>query len=97
MGKSRTTYADGPFRADQIRGGDPVLVEALYDPDASMDATLRNLLDRKGYSSLDAVKQEGRQEAQTEAARKMTAAGVPLEQVAESLSVDTETARRMIS
>jgi hypothetical protein len=37
----------------------PVLVEALYDPHASMEATLRNLLQRAGYGSLDEVRAEG--------------------------------------
>jgi Uma2 family endonuclease len=37
----------------------PVAVEALYDPEASRRATLRNLLQRQGYESLDAVRAEG--------------------------------------
>jgi hypothetical protein len=37
----------------------PVPVEALYDRDAAHEATLRNLLQRKGYASLDAVREEG--------------------------------------
>jgi len=37
----------------------PVPVEALYDPRASAETTFRNLLQRQGYASLDAVKAEG--------------------------------------
>ncbi|MBI4955840.1 MAG: hypothetical protein HY908_27725 [Myxococcales bacterium] len=37
----------------------PVAVEALYDPEVAMDAALRNLLQRRGYASLDAVRDEG--------------------------------------
>jgi len=41
----------------------PVLVEALYDPEASMDAALCNLLQRRGYDDLDAVRAESKAEA----------------------------------
>lgn len=44
----------------------PVPVEALYDWEAGSKATLRNLLQREGYSSLDAVRDEGRQTGRTE-------------------------------
>ncbi|MCC7540914.1 MAG: Uma2 family endonuclease [Deltaproteobacteria bacterium] len=37
-----------------------VAVEALFDRDAAHEATLRNLLQRRGYGNLDAVRQEGR-------------------------------------
>ncbi|HSS49559.1 MAG TPA: hypothetical protein VLX28_11505 [Thermoanaerobaculia bacterium] len=37
----------------------PVRVEALYDRDVAMEATLRNLLQRQGYDSLEAVQAEG--------------------------------------
>ncbi len=37
----------------------PVRVEALYDRDAALEATLRNLLQRQGYDSLEAVQAEG--------------------------------------
>jgi hypothetical protein len=36
----------------------PVPVEALYDPRASAETTFRNLLQRQGYASLDAVRAE---------------------------------------
>ncbi|HEU4407985.1 MAG TPA: Uma2 family endonuclease [Polyangiaceae bacterium] len=35
------------------------LVEALYDPEAASEQTLQNLLERKGYAGLDAVREEG--------------------------------------
>jgi putative restriction endonuclease len=37
----------------------PVRVEALYDRDVALEATLRNLLQRQGYDSLEAVQAEG--------------------------------------
>jgi Uma2 family endonuclease len=37
----------------------PVPVEALYDPEVGREATLRNLLQRHGYDSLEAVRAEG--------------------------------------
>ena len=44
----------------------PVLVEALYDPDAAHEAALRNLLQRRGYTDLDAVRDEGREQGREE-------------------------------
>ena len=41
-------------------------VDALYDRDAAHEATLRNLLQRKGYASLDAVRAEGEQQGKIE-------------------------------
>jgi Uma2 family endonuclease len=46
----------------------PVPVEALYDRKVAHEATLRNLLQRKGYESLDAVKEHARAEGLTEGA-----------------------------
>ena len=40
----------------------PVPVPALYDREAAHEATLRNLLQRRGYESLDAVRAEGKRE-----------------------------------
>lgn len=37
----------------------PVRVEALFDRDAAHEATLRNLLQRRGYESLDEVRRVG--------------------------------------
>jgi Uma2 family endonuclease len=44
----------------------PVPVAALFDRDAAHEATLRNLLQRKGFASLDAVREEGKLEGQRE-------------------------------
>ena len=44
----------------------PVLVEALYDQDAAHETALRNLLQRRGYASLDDVRKEGRNEGRKE-------------------------------
>jgi hypothetical protein len=41
----------------------PVPVEALYDRTAAHEATLRNLLQRKGYAGLEGVLDEGRRAA----------------------------------
>jgi Uma2 family endonuclease len=38
------------------------LVEALYDREASFEQALQNLLERKGYAGLDAVRAEGKAE-----------------------------------
>jgi len=43
----------------------PVRVEALYDPDASREAALRNLLQRRGYADLEAVQEKGRHSGQS--------------------------------
>lgn len=43
-----------------------VPLAVLYDRDAAHEATLRNLLERKGYQSLDAVRDEGRNEGRNE-------------------------------
>ena len=42
----------------------PVLVEALYDPDAAHEAALSNLLQRHGYADLEAVREEGREQGE---------------------------------
>jgi len=78
----------------------PVRVEALYDPKASMDATLRNLLQRAGYEDLEQVREEGRAEGRADgradgraegladAARRLVASGMTLEQAAAALQLD---------
>ncbi|WP_437687019.1 Uma2 family endonuclease [Sorangium sp. So ce176] len=47
----------------------PVLVEALYDREAAHEATLRNLLQRRGYDDIEAVREEGRNEGHTRGLR----------------------------
>ncbi|WP_438023929.1 Uma2 family endonuclease [Sorangium sp. So ce233] len=44
----------------------PVSVEALYDREAAHEATLRNLLQRRGYEDIDSVREEGRKEGRNE-------------------------------
>ena len=65
---------EGPIRVytagEELRAPgilrNPVPVEALYNRDAALDTTLRNLLQRHGYDSLDAVRAEGHAEGQAE-------------------------------
>ena len=45
----------------------PVPVAALFDREAAHEVTLRNLLQRRGYASLDEVRVEGRVEGRVEA------------------------------
>jgi Uma2 family endonuclease len=47
----------------------PVPVEALFDPHAAQQVTLRNLLQREGYGSLDEVREEGREEGREQTTR----------------------------
>jgi hypothetical protein len=47
----------------------PVPVEALYDRRAAHEATLRNLLQRRGYRDLDDVRAQGREEGREEGLR----------------------------
>lgn len=44
----------------------PVPVDALFDREAAHEVTLRNLLQRKGFASLDAVREEGKLEGKVE-------------------------------
>jgi len=57
----RTVLPGGTLAAPGILKN-TVPVEALYDRSAAHRHTLRNLLQREGYESLDAVKAEGRGE-----------------------------------
>jgi len=51
-----------------LKNAVPVL--ALFDKEAADQATLRNLLQREGYDSLQAVRQEGQREGQLDARRE---------------------------
>ncbi|HEU4538720.1 MAG TPA: Uma2 family endonuclease, partial [Polyangiaceae bacterium] len=53
----------------------PLLVEALYDPEASFEHTLQNLLERKGYAGLEAVRAEAAREGREEGLREGEARG----------------------
>jgi Uma2 family endonuclease len=52
----------GPFLEAPGVLRNPVPVEALYDPQAAQEQALRNLLQRRGFADLDAVREEGREE-----------------------------------
>ena len=58
--RMRVAKAGTELRAPGILAN-PVPVEAMWDRDASHAATLRNLLNRKGYADLAAVKAEGQE------------------------------------
>jgi len=57
-----TLHAPGILR-------NPVPVSALYNPKEAQRLTLRNLLQREGYASLDDIKNEGRDEGRLSEAR----------------------------
>jgi len=57
----RVVGADGVLSAPGVLQN-PVPVAALFDRDAAHSATLRNLLQRRGYESLEDVLAEGRRE-----------------------------------
>jgi Uma2 family endonuclease len=58
---------------------EPVPVEALFDPEAAWKESLKHLLQRKGYGSLDAVYNKGRTEgARASLQRVLTKRGLPL-------------------
>lgn len=59
LGRGESLTAPGILR-------NPVPVEALFERDAADRATLRNLLQRAGYQSLDEVRAEGREEGREE-------------------------------
>ncbi|EIC23573.1 DUF4351 domain-containing protein [Thiorhodovibrio frisius] len=61
----QTLYPGQELRAPGVLKN-PLPVEALYDPQAAHEAALRNLLQRKGYESLDAVRDQGRAEGMAE-------------------------------
>lgn len=46
----------------------PVPIEALWDRDAAHDATLRNLVNRKGFASFEAAREAAREEGREEGA-----------------------------
>ena len=60
---ARVAYAGDTLEAPGVLRN-AVPVEALYDRSAAHEATLRNLLQRKGYDGLEAVLDEGRRQGQ---------------------------------
>lgn len=69
----------------------PVPVRALYDRDAAHEVTLRNLLAAKGYGSLDAVREEAREEGREEESRSALLATI----AARGWALDDADARRV--
>jgi Uma2 family endonuclease len=65
-GQPTKTYTYGQILTAPGVLQNPVPVEALWERDAALDATLRNLLARKGYPSLDAVRAEGHKDGHSE-------------------------------
>jgi hypothetical protein len=67
-----------------------VPVEALYDPEVGREVTLHHLLQRYGYESLDAVREEGRVEGKAEGkaeGRTEGEAGALREAILEALEI----------
>lgn len=59
----------------------PVPVAALFDPEAAYRVTLRNLLQREGYESVDAIRDEGRLEGFAQAILSvLEARGIPVDE-----------------
>ncbi len=54
----------------------PVPVDALFDREAAHEVTLRNLLQRKGFESLDAVREEAIREGKLEGIREGKLEGI---------------------
>jgi len=64
-GKLRIAHPGDQLEAPGILAN-PVPVEALYDREAGRRVTLRNLLQREGYASLDDVRAEGEAQGRAE-------------------------------
>ncbi len=71
----RTLVAGEQLRAPGVLRN-PVPIEALYDRQAAHEAALRNLLQRRGYEDLAAVRAEGRMEGHEEGREEGERAGV---------------------
>ena len=65
-GKKPRTVTQGQHLSAPGVLKNPLPVEALYDPQAAHEVALRNLLQRRGYADLDAVRNESRQEGKAE-------------------------------
>ena len=70
-GQAKRVYRQGESLQAPGILRNPVKVEALYDPDAAFETTLRNLLQRKGYHDLAAVRAEGEAKGKSETLRNM--------------------------
>ncbi len=65
-GKPTQTVGPGAMLGAPKVLKNPVPIEALYDRDAAHEQTLKNLLQRRGYDDLEAVKKEGHDQARDE-------------------------------
>lgn len=61
----RLAYSGDQLTAPEILQN-PVPVDALFDREAAHEVTLRNLLQRKGFASLEDVHEQGRREGKIE-------------------------------
>ena len=61
----RVVTAEEPLIAEGVLQN-PVTVDALYDPDDAEAAIFRNLLNRRGVASLEALREAGRAEGKVE-------------------------------
>jgi Uma2 family endonuclease len=92
--RMRVVTGDGVLEAPGVLRN-PVPLAVLYDREAAHEATLRNLLQRKGYDGLDALRDEGRgqgrEEGRSEALRAsiltvLAARGIPSRTIEERIS-----------
>lgn len=70
-GKPMRKALPGEFLTAPEALQNPVEVNALYDQEAAHEATLRNLLQRKGYASLEAVEVESKAEGEAVILKKL--------------------------
>jgi len=78
LGKAKhIVYADDQLTAPGILKN-PVPVIALYDREAAHDVTFNNLLQRKGYDSLEQVQAEGKAEGEVKGQEKGKIEGIRL-------------------
>ncbi|MCA9706770.1 MAG: Uma2 family endonuclease [Myxococcales bacterium] len=78
LGPGEELHAPGILR-------NAVPVEAMYDRTVAHELTLRNLLQRRGYETLDAVREEGREEGRAQALLEvLRARGLPVEAATEA-------------
>jgi len=99
-GKAKRTALPGEMLAAPNILKNAIPVEALYDREAAHRATLRNLLQREGFESLEAVKEEGELLAARRSLRDvLSARGLPLTKANEAqidACLDVETLRRWL-
>jgi hypothetical protein len=72
----------------------PVPVRALFDTEAAHAVALRNLLQRQGFESLDAVRAVGREEAHRQLVQRMRERGLSLEEISRATGLALEELRK---